>query len=80
MEEEYYPLPACNDEELNEIFVSHSILPDFITFKDGVYKMKPFKAAHVGLFTVKGELSDTALSTPFSFKIEVINKPPILKG
>jgi len=33
----------------------------------------------IGIFTVKGSLSDTKLKTDFSFNVEVINDPPYFK-
>jgi hypothetical protein len=62
-------------------------MPLFITFDRllSTYVINPTNpATDLGIFTIKGELreidvSDSYLSTEFSFKVEVFNTPPKMK-
>jgi len=57
-------------------------MPSFITF-DGImstFIIKPRNpATDLGMFTVNGEVSDGALITEFSFKVDVYNTQPTMK-
>jgi hypothetical protein len=62
-------------------------MPSFIAFDSllSTYVINPTNpATDLGIFTIKGELreidvSDSYLSTEFSFKVEVFNTPPKMK-
>jgi hypothetical protein len=44
------------------------------------FVIKPtLPATDLGIFTIKGEVSDSQLSLEFSFKVEVFNTPPKMK-
>ena len=46
----------------------------------GSFMIKPTNpATDLGIFSVKGELSDSRLSTEFSFNVEIYNNPPYMK-
>lgn len=57
-------------------------MPSFVTFNSllQTFAIKPTNpATDLGMFIVKGTMSDSRLSTEFDFKIEVFNNPPHLK-
>jgi len=55
------------DTENNPIIVIQK-LPSFIKFKDGKYTVSPKNPMfHLGSFIIRGEITDTQLSTPFKF-------------
>jgi hypothetical protein len=57
-------------------------MPAFVTFNSlfQTFAIKPTNpATDLGMFIVKGTMSDSRLSTDFDFKIEVSNNPPHLK-
>jgi hypothetical protein len=74
----YYQLPKIVDDEFNPIEI---ILrkPDFVTFDKAtnIFKFSPtIPAQHLGFFMIKGEISDSRLSTAFAFSVSVSNKAP----
>jgi hypothetical protein len=45
-----------------------------------IFMIKPTSpATDLGIFTIKGEISDSRLTTEFSFNVEVYNNPPYMK-
>jgi hypothetical protein len=57
-------------------------MPSFITFDSllSTFAIKPVNpATDLGIFTIKGEVTDSQLSIEFSFKVEVYNTPPKMK-
>jgi hypothetical protein len=57
-------------------------MPSFMTFNSllSIFKIRPTNpATDLGIFTVKGEVTDSRLITEFSFSILVYNTPPKLK-
>ena len=76
------PLPGVLDMENNPIIVQKLVMPSFITFDHVLrsFSIKPTNpATDLGIFTVKGEVSDSRLFTEFSFKVETYNTPAYLK-
>ena len=56
-------------------------MPSFVTYDYNlaVFLIKPTNpATDLGIFNIKGELTDSRLSTEFSFKVEVFNLPPVM--
>jgi len=54
-------------------------MPSFSTYESLLSKfvIKPTNpATDLGIFMIKGEVSDSRLSEDFSFKVEVYNTPP----
>jgi hypothetical protein len=77
-----YALPSIIDDENNPIYVVTTTIPNFVTFKsaENSYLIAPVNPSNsLGIFNVKGYLSDTKLMTDFEFKIEVYNNPPKFK-
>jgi hypothetical protein len=77
-----FPLPAVIDLENNPTTVINLQLPSFISFDSllSTFVIKPtLPSSDLGIFTIKGELSDSRLSLEFSFKVEVYNTPPKMK-
>ena len=75
-------LPSIIDDENNPILLVTTTIPNFVTFKnaDKSYQIAPVNPANcLGVFNVKGYLSDSKLTTDFEFKIEVYNNPPKFK-
>jgi hypothetical protein len=57
-------------------------MPSFITFDSilNTFVINPANpATDIGMFTVKGLITDTKLSTEFSFKVETFNTPAYMK-
>jgi hypothetical protein len=47
-------------------------MPSFAIFNDRTYTFKTNKLADIGkIITIKAEVTDSQLSTPFEFKVEV---------
>ena len=70
------------DDENNPISVILTSLPSFVTFKSSDYSFQitPVNPSNsIGMFNVKGYLSDLKLTTDFEFSIEVFNQPPKFK-
>ena len=70
------------DDENNPISVIMTSLPSFVTFKSSDYSFQitPVNPSNsIGMFNVKGYLSDLKLTTDFEFSIEVFNQPPKFK-
>ena len=75
-------LPSMVDDENNPISVILTSLPSFVTFKSSDYSFQitPVNPSNsLGMFNVKGYLSDLKLTTDFEFSIEVFNQPPKFK-
>lgn len=58
--------------------MKHTILPNWVEFNYPVYTFKPKAKNHVGLFSIKGILSNPYNSMSYEFKINVVNDPPFL--
>ena len=57
-------------------------MPSFITYDSflSTFAIKPTNpATDLGIFTVKGEVSDSKLLIEFQFKVEAYNTPPKMK-
>ena len=54
--------------------------PSFATISGLKYKFKPTVISHIGTFTVKGKVSDSKLTLPFSFKVKVFVDPVKFDG
>jgi hypothetical protein len=57
-------------------------MPAFLAFDNllSTFVIKPTNpATDLGIFTIKGEISDSQLFTEFTFKVEVYNTPPKMK-
>jgi hypothetical protein len=57
-------------------------MPLFISYESflSTFVIKPSNpATDLGIFIIKGELTDSRLSTDFSFKVEIYNNPPYMK-
>ena len=57
-------------------------MPSFIIYESflSTFVIKPTNpATDIGIFIIKGELTDSRLSTDFSFKVEIYNNPPYMK-
>ena len=68
--------------ENNPTSVINLQMPAFLTFDSilSTFVIKPTNpATDLGIFTIKGEISDSQLFTEFSFKVEVYNTPPKMK-
>ena len=75
-------LPSVIDDENNPISVVTTTIPNFVSFKGGDYSFQiaPVNPANsIGIFNVKGYMTDTKLTTDFEFRIEVYNNPPKFK-
>jgi hypothetical protein len=71
-----FMIPEYVDDENNPVIVIQS-LPSFITFNNGKYTVKPtVPKSDIGLFIIKGQLSDSMADTDFSFSVRVFNDPP----
>ena len=58
-------------------------MPSFISYDASLrqFIIKPSNpATDIGVFKVKGILSDSRLSSDFSFTVEVFNNPPSMNG
>ena len=70
------------DDENNPISVILTSLPSFVNFKSSDYSFQitPVNPSNsLGMFNVKGYLTDSKLTTDFEFRIEVFNQPPKFK-
>jgi hypothetical protein len=70
------------EDENNPITVINTKMPNFVTFRseDNSYLIAPVNPANsLGIFNVKGYMTDTKLMTDFDFQIEVYNNPPKFK-
>ena len=68
--------------ENNPTSVEKLQMPSFLTFYSllSSFAIKPTNpATDLGIFMIKGEVSDSRLVTEFSFKVEVYNTPPKMK-
>ena len=55
-------------------------MPPFSIFSNDKYTFKPTNPSRdIGIYTIKGSLTDTKLSTDFVFSVQVINDPPYFK-
>jgi hypothetical protein len=57
-------------------------MPSFITYDSllSTFAIKPVNpATDLGIFIIKGEVTDSQLFIEFSFKVEVYNTPPKIK-
>jgi hypothetical protein len=57
-------------------------MPSFMTYDSfqGAFLIKPTNpATELGFFTIKGELTDSRLSSEFSFLVKIYNNPPQMK-
>ena len=51
-------------------------MPGFMTFDVDSYIIKPTQISQIGSFKVSGYITDTQLSSPFSFIMTILNDPP----
>jgi hypothetical protein len=68
--------------ENNPTSVINLDMPSFITYDSilTIFLIRPTNpATDLGIFSIKGEVTDSQLSTEFSFKINVYNSPPTMK-
>lgn len=70
-----YELPVDLSESLT---VKHTVLPNWVSFNYPLYTFKPTARNHVGLFSIKGILSNKYNSLNYEFKVKVVNDPPFL--
>jgi hypothetical protein len=76
------PLPGILDMENNPVSIQNLVMPSFITFDSVLrsFSIKPTNpATDLGVFSVKGIITDTRLMTEFSFKVETYNTPAYFK-
>jgi hypothetical protein len=67
-------------EEFHPITVLHKNLPSFVTFRYRNYTVRPIKMEDIGDFLIEGEIFNKYTSTPFTFKIRVVNTPPMFSS
>jgi hypothetical protein len=75
-------MPAVLDMENNPTTVVNLVMPSFINYDVilSTFVIKPVNpATDLGMFTVKGQVSDSKLEMDFSFKVETYNTPPHMK-
>ena len=68
--------------ENNPTSVINLEMPSFITYDSvlTIFLIRPTNpATDIGIFRINGELTDSQLSTEFSFKINVYNTHPTMK-
>jgi hypothetical protein len=69
-------MPTIIDTENNPYSVLQQ-LPSFIKYQNGKYLIHAkFPAQEIGFHLIIGEITDTQLSTPFKFLVQVFNDPP----
>jgi hypothetical protein len=81
--EEFIVFPSVIDNEKNPTEIVFTQMYSFIQFDifTNVLHVNPIDPnTDLGIFTVNGFLSDSRLQTPFTFDIEVYNRPPELKS
>jgi hypothetical protein len=61
-------------------YVTHRLLPNFVTFKFPYYKLMPSTKSDVGNSIIQGQLFSTEKIVSFQIKVTVINKPPTLSS
>lgn len=64
------------DDENNPITCVTTVLPSFVTFQDSdcSYQIAPVNpSTSIGMFNLKGYITDTKMMTEYDFTIEVIN-------
>ena len=70
--ESSFTLPAIFDAENNPLTIKHLSMPSFAIFNEGTYIFKPNKLTDIGqIITIYAYVTDSQLSTPFEFKVEV---------
>lgn len=77
-----YPLPSMIDDENNPITCVATLKPSFVSLDDSdcSFKISPTNpSTNVGIFNVKGYITDTRLNTEYEFLIESYNLPPKFK-
>jgi len=70
------------DDENNPITVINKNIPSFVKFRseNNSYLIAPVNPANsLGIFNVKGYLTDTRLTADFNFRIEIFNNPQKFK-
>lgn len=75
-------LPTIVDDENNPITLVITTIPSFITFNSGdnSFQLSPVNpATSIGMFFVKGYMTDSKLQTDFDFIVSVYNNPPKFK-
>ena len=68
------------DDEENPLTIISVEKPSFATISGLIYKFKPTVISHIGTFTVKGKVSDSKLTLPFSFNVKVFVDPVKFDG
>ena len=71
---EYDILNMVDDEE-NDLSVISVEKTTFTTLSGFKYTFKPTLPSHIGTFNIKGQVSDSKLSLPYSFKVKVYVDP-----
>ncbi len=77
-----YVLPSTVDDENNPVACVATAKPSFVTFdnSDCSFLISPTNpSTSLGIFNVKGYITDSQLLTEYSFTIEVFNLPPKFK-
>ena len=73
-----YSLPFI--EGTPDEYVTHQLLPIFVSFKFPFYKLMPSTKSDVGNSIIQGQLFTTEKIVSFQIKVIVINKPPTLSS
>lgn len=69
-------MPTIIDTENNPHYVVQQ-LPSFIKYQNGKYLIHAkFPGEEIGYHLVRGIITDSQLSTPFKFRVQVFNDPP----
>ena len=69
-------MPTIIDTENNPHYVVQQ-LPSFIKYQNGKYLIHAkFPAEEIGYHLIRGIITDSQLSTPFKFRVQVFNDPP----
>ena len=73
-----YSLPFIEGKP--DEYVTHQLLPNFVTFKFPHYKLMPSAKSEVGNSIIQGQLFSTEKIISFQIKVTVINKAPTLSS
>lgn len=69
-------MPTFIDTENNPVTVIQT-LPRFMKYDNGKYYLRPNNPGYdIGIFLVRGEITDGRASTQFKFFVNVVNDPP----
>ncbi len=76
-----YELKNIQDDEFNPISIISLQAPSFVEVEGLTFKFKPTQPYfQIGVFSVKGLLTDSRLTLPFKFNVLVTNDPPVFKS